>query len=215
VQLRRLRCCPSLVQRNGSSTEDSKKGKEEGLPSGSVIKSIPLFDPRGHMMMCQVGFPAQEGMSRTVNLTPLLRRRPFLFSVCCMFSRGMLIIRELSVWEQETTSNERHDVFFFSPNPPPPPPPPPAQEYPATLFRQSCEKIEEVQAKRREEGGFANRKRKTRIIVIVMKSVQTRRMCRKPLWKEGILYVPCKNEKPHAHVSGKFMSDSSPGKPSK
>jgi hypothetical protein len=123
VQLRRLRCCPSLVQRNGSSTEDSKKGKEEGLPSGSVIKSIPLFDPRGHMMMCRVSFPAQEGMSRTVNLTPLLRRRPFLFSVCCMFSRGMLIIRELSVWEQETTSNERHDVSLFSPKCPPLPSP--------------------------------------------------------------------------------------------
>ncbi len=46
------------------------------------------------------------------------------------------------------------------------------------------------------EESRSRKKKKNQIIVIVMMSVPRRRICAvKPLRKEGILYVPCKNEK--------------------
>jgi hypothetical protein len=145
----------------------------------------------------QVSPPSRPAQPRggTVNLSLLRWLRPFLlFCVCaCVLyvltrERGMLIIRELFVWEREKTSKERHECPVF-------PPECPAQQYPALSSEL------EVPRLRKREKGIRNRKNRIIVIVTMMICPEAPNVPETAMERRYPL-CPMQKRKAQAHVSG-------------
>ncbi len=118
-QVSRLRLCPECsrpVKKSIALLYIDRRGNK-GKKIECLVKKQPASPPFPNPV--QHNTVQSSRSSRLVNHTPLASPSTsrLLFSVfffvCLVFHKGMLIIRELSVWKgKNKTSKERHDVLF-------------------------------------------------------------------------------------------------------